>query len=66
MALRNTPPATGGGGMLRDEHRMSPHKILFTIILGKIRGNPGIYKLKHVLFDYFETFGGDVVLVFLG
>jgi hypothetical protein len=52
--------------MLSDEHRMPSHWRLFTIILWKIRGNSGIYKLICVLFDGFKTFGGYVISVFLG
>jgi hypothetical protein len=66
MPLLNAPPATGGGGMLGDEKRMPSHRGLFSVILGKIKGNPGIYKLKCVLFDGFETFGGNLIPVFFG
>jgi hypothetical protein len=58
-------PATGGGCVLGDENRMPSHRGLFAVILGKIRGNPGIYKLKCVLFDGFETFCGYVISIFL-
>jgi len=49
--------------MLCDENRMTSHRRLFTVILGKIGNNPGIYKLKCVLFDGFETFGGNVLSI---
>ena len=52
--------------MLCDKNRMPSHWGLFAIILWKIRGNPGIYKLKGVFLDDFETFGDDVISVFLG
>ena len=48
------------------EYRMPSHRCFITIILGKIRGNPGIYKLEYMLFDGFETFGDDVISIFLG
>ena len=51
--------------MLSNENRMPSHRCLFAVILGKIRRNPGIYKLKCVVFDGFETFGGYVISVFL-
>jgi len=66
MPLLNAFPATGSGGMLGDENRMPSHRRLFSIILRKIRRNPGIYKLKGVFLDSFETFGGNVISIFLG
>jgi hypothetical protein len=64
MPLLDTSSATGGSCMLGNEYRMPSHRCLLAIISGKIRGNPGIYKLKCVLFDGFETFGGYVISVF--
>ena len=52
--------------MLCDEPRVPSHLRLFTVIFGVIRCNPGFNKLKDVLFDGFETFGGDVNTIFLG
>jgi len=51
--------------MLSDEDRMPFHRCLLTIIFWKVGRNPGINKLKCVLLDDFETFGGDVIPVFL-
>jgi hypothetical protein len=65
MPLLNAFPATCGSCMLRNEHWMPSHRCLFPIILWKFRGNPGIYKLEGVLFDGFETFGGNVISIFL-
>lgn len=66
MPLLNAPPAAGGRGVLGDEDRMPPHGCLFAVILGKIGGNPGIHKIKCVVFDGFEAFGGSVIAIFLG
>jgi hypothetical protein len=66
MPLLNAFPAAGGGSiMLRDKYRMPPHWRLFTIILRILSSDPGIYKLICVFFDGFETFGGDIVSIFL-
>lgn len=51
--------------MLGDEYRMPSHRRLFAIILWKIRGNLGIYKLKGVFLGGFETFGGYVISILL-
>ena len=51
--------------MLSDEDRVPSHRCLFTIILWEIKGKPGIYKLKCMLFDGFETFCGYVFTIFL-
>jgi proteasome lid subunit RPN8/RPN11 len=61
MPFLNAFSATGGGCMLSDEDRMSSHRCLFAIILWKSRCDSGIYKLKCVFFDGFETFGGNVI-----
>jgi len=45
---------------------MPPHGCLFAVILGKIRGNSGIHKVKRVVFDGFEAFGGSVITIFWG
>jgi len=66
MPLLNAFPASGGGGMLCYENRMPSHWGLFAIIFWKSGRNPGVYKLKGVLFDSFETFGGNVISIFLG
>lgn len=66
MPLLNASPATGGRGMLGDEHRMPFHRCLFAVIFWKIRRHPGIYKLKCMVFDGFETFGCYVIAIFLG
>jgi hypothetical protein len=58
-------PATGGGCELDDENRMPSHRGLLSVILGEIRGIPGINKLKRMRFDGFETFGSYVISVFL-
>jgi hypothetical protein len=50
--------------MLCDKYRMSSHWCLFAVILGKIRGNPGMYLLICVIFDGFEAFGGDLISIF--
>jgi hypothetical protein len=62
----NTFSTTGGGSVLRDEYWMAFHWCLLAIIFRKSRRNPGIYKLISVVSDGFETFGGNVVSVFLG
>jgi hypothetical protein len=51
--------------MLGNEYRMPSHRRLFAIIFWKIRCNPGVYKLKCVLFDGFVAFGGNVISIFL-
>ena len=51
--------------MLGNEDRMVFHWCLSAIIFGKSGRNPGIYKLKGMFRDSFETFGGDVIPVFL-
>ena len=51
--------------MLGDEHRMPTHRCLFAVILGEIRHNPGMYKLKCVVLDGFKTFGCNVIAIFL-
>jgi hypothetical protein len=61
MPFLNAFPATSCCRMLGDEYWMHPHWCLFAIILGKIRCNPGIYKVKCVVFDGFEFFGGNVM-----
>ena len=65
MPLLDTTSTKCGGCELDDENRMPSHRGLFSVILGKIKGNSGIYKLKCVLFDGFETFGGNLIPVFL-
>ena len=52
--------------MLCYEDRMVFHRCLFTVIFRKSGRNPGIYKLKGMFPDSFDTFGGDVIPVFLG
>ena len=52
--------------MLCYEDRMVFHRRLFTVIFRKSGRNPGINKLKGMFLDSFETFGGDVISVFLG
>ena len=52
--------------MLRYEDRMIFHRCLLAVIFGKSGSNPGFYKLKGMFLDIFETFGGDVISVFLG
>jgi hypothetical protein len=66
MPLCNTPPTTGGGCVLSDEHGMTSHRCLFAIIFWKSGRDPGTYKLIGVIFDGFKTFAGDVIQVFLG
>jgi hypothetical protein len=66
MPLLNASPATGRGGVLSDEDRMPSHGCLFAVIFGEIRGNSGIYKLKCVFLDGFETFGANVISIFWG
>jgi len=51
--------------MLGDENWMPSPRSLFAIIFRVIRRNPGIYKLKCMLFDGFETLGGDIIPIFL-
>ena len=63
--LKRTP-ATVGGCVVINENRMPSHWGLFAIIFWKSGRNPGVYKLKGVLFDSFETFGGNVISIFLG
>ena len=50
--------------MLGDEYWMPFHWCLLTIIPGKIGCYPIIQKLKSVLFDSSEAFGGYVVAIF--
>jgi hypothetical protein len=64
MPLLNAFPATGGGGMLGNKNWMPSHRCLFAIIHREIRCNPGIYKLKRMLFDGWKTFGGNVITIF--
>ena len=64
MPFLNTLPATGGGGMLGDEHRMSAHWGLFAVILGIIRGDSRMDKLKSVLPDGLKVLLCDVRAVF--
>lgn len=64
MPFFNATPATCGSCMLSNEYRMPSHRSLFTIILRKIRRNPGIHKLKCVLFDGSEIFGCYVISIF--
>jgi len=40
MPLLNTSPATGGGCMLSDEHRMASHRCLFAVIFWENRVQP--------------------------
>jgi hypothetical protein len=65
MPFLYTSPATGGSCMLNDENRMTSHRCLFAVISWISRRNPGFYELICVIFDGFETFGGDVITVFL-
>jgi hypothetical protein len=65
MPFLNTFPATRGGGMMGDEDPMPSHWCLFAVIFRKIGRNPGIYKLKFMLFDGFKTFSGYLISVFL-
>jgi len=65
MPFLNTFPTTGGGSVLSDENRMSSHQRSLAIVFRKCGRNPGIYKLICVIFDGFETFGGNVISVFL-
>ena len=64
MPLLNASSATGGSCVLGNENRMTYHWRLFAVVFRKIGSNPGIYKLICVIFDGFETFGGNVVSVF--
>ena len=59
-------PATGGGCVLGEENRMVFHRCLLAVIFRESGRNSGIYELKGMFFDSFETFGGDVIPVFLG
>lgn len=52
--------------MLGNEDGMTSHGWLFGIIFRKSRSNPGIYKLKRVLLDGFQTFGRNVIPGFRG
>jgi hypothetical protein len=65
MPLLDTTSTKCGGGMLSDENWMPSHRCVFAVILWKIMSNPFIYELKRVLFDCFETFGGNLIPVFL-
>jgi len=65
MPLLNAPPATCGCRMLSNENRMTPHRCLSTIIFWKIRCNSRVYKLECMVFDGFDTFGDNVISVFL-
>jgi hypothetical protein len=65
MPFLNTFPTTGGGSVLSDEYWMSFHRRLLAIVFRKCRSNPGVYKLICVVSDGFETFGGNVISVFL-
>jgi len=51
--------------MLGNKYWMPSHRRLLAIILRKVGRNPGIYKLKCMLFDGFETFCGYVFTIFL-
>ena len=64
MPLLNASTATGRGGMLGNEHRMSAHRGLLAVIVGKIRGNSCTHKLKSVLPDGLQVFLRDVRAVF--
>jgi hypothetical protein len=65
MPFLDTFSATCGGGMLSNEYWMIFHRRLLAIIFRKSGGNPGVYKLVCVVFDGFETFGCNVISVFL-
>ena len=65
MPLLDTTSTTCVCDIQRFEHRISFYRCLFPIILWKIMSNPFIYELKRVLFDCFETFGGNLIPVFL-
>ena len=41
------------------------HRCLLAVIFRESGRNSGIYELKSMFFDSFETFGGDVISVFL-
>ena len=66
MPFWNTTPATGSGWMLCYEDRMVFHRCLFAVIFRKSGRDSGNYKLKGMFLDSFETFGGDVISIFLG
>ena len=65
MPFLNTFPTTGGGSVLSDEYWMPFHWRLLAIIFRKCGSNPGVYELISVVFDCFETFGGNVISVIL-
>jgi hypothetical protein len=65
MPFLDTFPTTGGGSVLSDEYWMPFHRCLLAIIFRKSWRNPGVYESIGVVFDGFETFGGDVISVFL-
>ena len=50
--------------MLGDKCRITSHWCLFAVILRILSSDPGIYELKCVLFDGFETFGSNVITTF--
>jgi hypothetical protein len=60
MPFLSTFPTTDGSCMLSNENRMPSHRSLFAVIFGKSGRNPGIYKLICVIFNGFETFGGNI------
>ena len=67
MPFLDTFPTTCGGSVLSDEYWMPFHWRLFAIVfrIRKCRSNPGVYKLICVVSDGFETFGVNVISVFL-
>jgi hypothetical protein len=66
MPFLNTTPATGGGGMLSNENRMTFHRCLFTVILRILRRYSGFNKINSVLPDCIDTFVSDILPVFFG
>jgi hypothetical protein len=65
MPFLNTFPTTGSGSVLSDEYWMPFQWCLLAIVFRKCGSNPGIYKLVRVVSDGFESFGGNVISVFL-
>ncbi|MCJ7538675.1 MAG: hypothetical protein MUO88_03320, partial [Desulfobacterales bacterium] len=66
MPFLNTTPATGGGGMLSNENRMTFHRCLFTIVFRVLWSNSCFNKINSVLPDCIDTFILDILPVFIG
>ena len=66
MPFLNTTPATGGGGMLSNENRVTFHWSLFPIVFRILRSYSGFNEIDSVLPDCIGTFISDILSVLVG